>query len=392
MAGRSRSENANSLSASWTDSSGQWVPVADSADGALPVIILDGFDELLQATGVDRSDYLERVQEFQQQQEAMGLPVVVIITTRTVVADRARFPQGTTAIKLDPFDEPRISRLVGIWNRANARTANGDGDSNGALTTEAVLRYRDLAEQPLLLMMLLIYDAEDGALRHTDRHLTHGELYERLLAMFARREVDKHHSGLGRDDLAEAVEGELRRLEVAQQMAAHESSRTTGLYDRRGDDVSLDEVEKICGPPDMPSSGVPMEPAMMSNSVTPASANLPSMRSTSDTLATLRAAMCGTGRIPCASSELVASTRSENGACGSAVRKTRVPSGSHSLHRSGFLRTSRGVISTLNSAVSDRTTSARLRRWTHSGRWRGRSAGPFRISFAPLLTPTSTVH
>jgi site-specific recombinase XerD len=35
------------------------------------------------------------------------------------------------------------------------------------------------------------------------------------------------------------------RLEVAQQMAAHESSRTTGLYDRRGDDVSLDEVEKI---------------------------------------------------------------------------------------------------------------------------------------------------
>jgi site-specific recombinase XerD len=35
------------------------------------------------------------------------------------------------------------------------------------------------------------------------------------------------------------------RLEVAQQIAAHESPRTTGLYDRRGDDVSLDEVEKI---------------------------------------------------------------------------------------------------------------------------------------------------
>jgi integrase/recombinase XerD len=34
-------------------------------------------------------------------------------------------------------------------------------------------------------------------------------------------------------------------LETAQQMAAHESPRTTGLYDRRSDDVSLDEVEKI---------------------------------------------------------------------------------------------------------------------------------------------------
>jgi hypothetical protein len=28
-------------------------------------------------------------------------------------------------------------------------------------------------------------------------------------------------------------------------MAAHESFRTTGLYDRRGDEVSLDEVERI---------------------------------------------------------------------------------------------------------------------------------------------------
>ncbi|RZI55737.1 MAG: integrase, partial [Pseudomonas sp.] len=35
------------------------------------------------------------------------------------------------------------------------------------------------------------------------------------------------------------------RLEVAQQMANHESSRTTGLYDRRNDQISLDEVERI---------------------------------------------------------------------------------------------------------------------------------------------------
>lgn len=35
------------------------------------------------------------------------------------------------------------------------------------------------------------------------------------------------------------------KLEVAQQMANHESARTTGLYDRRNDGVSLDEVERI---------------------------------------------------------------------------------------------------------------------------------------------------
>ena len=35
------------------------------------------------------------------------------------------------------------------------------------------------------------------------------------------------------------------KLEIAQAMANHESARTTGLYDRRGDQVSLDEVERI---------------------------------------------------------------------------------------------------------------------------------------------------
>lgn len=35
------------------------------------------------------------------------------------------------------------------------------------------------------------------------------------------------------------------KLEVAQQMANHESARTTGLYDRRNDLVALDEIERI---------------------------------------------------------------------------------------------------------------------------------------------------
>jgi integrase len=34
-------------------------------------------------------------------------------------------------------------------------------------------------------------------------------------------------------------------IEKAQQIAAHESPRTTKLYDRTTDQVSLDEIEKI---------------------------------------------------------------------------------------------------------------------------------------------------
>ena len=35
------------------------------------------------------------------------------------------------------------------------------------------------------------------------------------------------------------------KLEIAQQMAGHESARATGLYDRRIDQIALDEVERI---------------------------------------------------------------------------------------------------------------------------------------------------
>lgn len=35
------------------------------------------------------------------------------------------------------------------------------------------------------------------------------------------------------------------RLEVAQHMAGHSNPKTTGLYNRRNDDISLDEVERI---------------------------------------------------------------------------------------------------------------------------------------------------
>jgi len=35
------------------------------------------------------------------------------------------------------------------------------------------------------------------------------------------------------------------RIEVAQRMAGHLNAKTTGLYDRRNDDISVGEVERI---------------------------------------------------------------------------------------------------------------------------------------------------
>ena len=210
-----------------------WRDLADDADGALPVIILDGFDELLQATGVDRSDYLERVQEFQQQQEALGQPVVVMVTSRTLVAGRTRFPSLATVIRLEPFDDDQIEQMLGVWNQANRDAFERKGLL--PLPTTPLLRYRELAEQPLLLLMLLIYDAHGNALRRDSETLSHGELYERLLTMFAKREVEKHRARLGGRAREEAVEDELRRLEVvAMAMFAR------GLQSVRAEDLEHD--------------------------------------------------------------------------------------------------------------------------------------------------------
>ena len=35
------------------------------------------------------------------------------------------------------------------------------------------------------------------------------------------------------------------RIEVAQRLAGHSNAKTTGLYDRRNDDISVGEVERI---------------------------------------------------------------------------------------------------------------------------------------------------
>jgi hypothetical protein len=52
------------------------------------------------------------------------------------------------------------------------------------------------------------------------------------------------HGGISFSSAAPPV-AEPGGLEVAQQMAGHETARTSGLYDRRNDSVALDEIGRI---------------------------------------------------------------------------------------------------------------------------------------------------
>ncbi|WP_214416691.1 NACHT domain-containing protein [Sphaerisporangium fuscum] len=186
-----------------------WPDLVRSAGGALPLVLLDGFDELLQATGVRRSDYLTAIADFQRREAELGRPVAVVVTSRTAVADRCAFPAGTMAVRLEPFAPEQVRQWLAVWNAANAGFFAAR--SLEPLELDDVLAQPQLAEQPLLLLMLALYDADGNALRKASEGLSRAELYERLLDRFARREVAKHHPGAELDEL---VERELLRLSV----------------------------------------------------------------------------------------------------------------------------------------------------------------------------------
>jgi hypothetical protein len=190
----------------------RWPDLARSANGALPVILLDGFDELLQATGVSQADYLETVTAFQAREADQGRPAVFVVTSRTAVADRARCTPGTVVIRLEPFRETHVTNWLTVWNEVNARCLAVR--SLRPLPPAAVLAHPELASQPLLLMMLALYDSDSNALQLEDSELGHVGLYERLLTRFAQREVRKTGAGLPESAFEREVEHELLRLSV----------------------------------------------------------------------------------------------------------------------------------------------------------------------------------
>ncbi|MEV7203461.1 NACHT N-terminal helical domain 7-containing protein [Streptomyces griseoluteus] len=202
--------------------------------GMVRVVVLDGFDELLQAASADHarySNYLHDLADFQLREYELGRPTIAVVTSRTVVADQAPTPRLSTVIRLEPFDDDRIGHWVKVWNTANRRYFTAHGLQ--PLDRDVLQPHSDLISQPLLLLMLALYDASSNAL-----HQLRGEdigrlgLYERLLTEFTRRQVAKHNGALPRPAEAAAVEHELRRLAVI----------AIGMFNRRRQGITASEA------------------------------------------------------------------------------------------------------------------------------------------------------
>ncbi len=190
----------------------QWPQFTESARHVCRVIIFDGFDELLQTTGAAHDDFLLRVQAFQKREARLGRPLSAIITSRIAVTSSARIPHGAMAIRLEPFCREQIAAWLVIWGDVNRDSLARRNMK--PLPVDTALKYQELAEQPLLLLMLALYDTDANALRHRAASLGRTELYERLLKDFARREVRKNFPAITELNLERAVEAELLRLSV----------------------------------------------------------------------------------------------------------------------------------------------------------------------------------
>ncbi|MBM2615904.1 NACHT domain-containing protein [Actinoplanes sp. LDG1-06] len=188
-----------------------WAKLTEESRDTIRVVLLDGLDELLQASKIRRSNYLHDVAEFQRRELQQGRPVLVIVTSRTAVADQVKIPAGAPIAFLQEFDESRVRSWLQKWNAANA-----DGVRAGTtrtLTPETALRYPHLVGQPLLLLIVAVYSA-DPLSQALEKELSSAALYREIFERFAYREATKQ---LSSDDpaLPGAIQEHLWRLQVA---------------------------------------------------------------------------------------------------------------------------------------------------------------------------------
>lgn len=201
---------------------------AEELQGSPIMLLFDGYDEVMQATGGVYRNLLVRIRQFQERCQEQGRPVRVIVTSRETLIDKADIPRKTTVMKLLEFDEDQKDQWIKIWNNHNHTTLAAAGLQDFALP-EGSKDIEELSGQPLLLLMLAIYDANfeagTNALKQSageTESMGRTRLYDELLRRFIRRELRK--GPRGRDcpyeqatakDQEAMVDEEMKKLGIA---------------------------------------------------------------------------------------------------------------------------------------------------------------------------------
>lgn len=164
-------------------------------------LLFDGYDEVMQATGGVYRNLLTRLQQFQDRCREQSRPVRIVVTSRDTLIDKADIPQKTIVMKLLEFDEFQKKQWIKIWNEHNHIALAEDGIKDFSLP-KGNKDIEELSGQPLLLLMLAIYDAnfetKENALKPVEgqiESLDRTKLYDELLRRFIRRELRKGPRG-----------------------------------------------------------------------------------------------------------------------------------------------------------------------------------------------------
>lgn len=191
-------------------------------------LLFDGYDEVMQATGGVYRNLLTKLQQFQDRCREQRRPVRIVVTSRETLIDKADIPQKTTVMKLLEFNETQRKQWINIWNEHNHVALAEVGIKDLALP-EGNKDIEELSGQPLLLLMLAIYDAnfetKTNELKQTDgqiENLDRTKLYDELLRRFIRRELRKGPKGQDQpyeeaspEDQDTMVDEEMKKLGIA---------------------------------------------------------------------------------------------------------------------------------------------------------------------------------
>ncbi len=163
-----------------------WLTWAKKFKNRIPVIILDGFDELLKSSNTDLNNYVNEIKKLQETALHSGICVRIILTSRLAVMDNVEIPRHSRILRLEPFDEKRMNLWVKTWNNFQKKK----GYSLSIPKKKAIL---DLAQEPLLLFMLAVYDFENSELQKvsSDKKFNQSKLYDALMNKFTIRQLEK---------------------------------------------------------------------------------------------------------------------------------------------------------------------------------------------------------
>lgn len=157
-------------------------------------LIFDGYDEIQQATGLAYPGFLKRLYDYQRHCLEENRPVRIVVTSRRTLIDKAIIPIGTVVMKLLPFEPYQKVQWIETWNRYNHEKLRNAGLADFQLP-EGNHEVDELSSQPLLLLMLAIYDADFETRRNALEAQAEGfnrmRLYDDLIRRFIRRELRK---------------------------------------------------------------------------------------------------------------------------------------------------------------------------------------------------------